>query len=202
MKIINSFFLFSVQKREAIIGLFKIFYGIFSLFIIAACIIVYHNLHGVSTIRSLSSLFGKIAIIFYLLTLIPGIARRFRVQHKLIAVLMMYRRHLGILSFFFMLYHYLMERGVDLLRFGPPTTIAAAEFFGMTAFFIAFLLTITSNDISTKTLGIWWHRLHALTYVMVWCVFFHIALHRISVWTVLVGLFGILEILSLVWRRR
>ncbi len=194
-------FIFGIRERRKILFSIQGFYIIFSFLILFAFFQVYHEGVFSSSFLSFSTIAGKIAIVFYLASLVPGIARRLRMHNKIIAVFMMYRRHIGVVSFFFMLYHYMMERGVNLIRFGFPRAIPLTEFFGSMAFFFAFLLTVTSNDISTKTMGIWWKRLHALTYAMVWLILFHVVLHRISVWGVLLFLFGALEGISFIYHK-
>jgi DMSO/TMAO reductase YedYZ heme-binding membrane subunit len=149
-----------------------------------------------------ASMFGEIAVLLYVLTLLPGIARRFRWKYKGVSILMIYRRYIGILAAVCVLLHGWFERGIDwLLRGQFHGPIMLFEFFGLIAGCIFLILGITSNDVSTKKMGVWWGRIHTLTYVLVWGIFFHIAFVETSEWAVLLGLTGLLVIISHLYSR-
>jgi DMSO/TMAO reductase YedYZ heme-binding membrane subunit len=197
----DTIFLFFVRHREGIITVFKTFYILLSLLIVFSTIAVYQKLSVMNILLDFSAIAGQIAIVLYILTIIPGMLRRFRIQNKTVAVLMIYRRHIGILSFFPMLYHFMMERGVYILLAGFPKVLAMPEFFGAAAFFGIFLLTVTSNDMSTKRLGIWWGRIHRLTHGIVWLLFLHVALHGSNIWAVVLGVFGCMQLASFIYAK-
>lgn len=203
--VVNTIFLFGVKQREHIITLFKVLY-IF--LIILTLVAIYSILTRTGPARTFSGLagdFGQWSIVVYILTTIPGIFRRFRLQNKLISLLMMYRRYLGLLMFFMVFYHYMLERGITLFRIGIQKFILGIgsyptfELFGVTSFFILFLLAVTSNDVSTKQMGIWWGRVHALTYILLWCMFLHVSL-QLNIWSLLLGLTGVIQVLSFIYK--
>lgn len=133
-------------------------------------------------------LFGKIAILVYVFTVLPGIFRRLKIQSDPVALIMVFRRQLGIFMYLFVFAHFWFLFGIALVKSGqPPTTIPPYIVFGMLANYFLLALAVTSNDWATKKLGVWWNRIHSLTYVIVWLIFAHVALIRFSVWTVIIG---------------
>ncbi len=202
-KIIDSFFLVCVKQREPIITFFKLLYIGISLLTVIASVYVYLRLPHYAGFLSLAGEMGEYSIAVYILTIIPGIFRRFRKNHKLVSLLMIYRRYIGILLFFMILYHYMMERGIDLLRtWNPFLNLMVFEISGMIAFFCILLLTVTSNDLSTHKLGIWWGRIHGLTYAIIWFMFLHVAMQEINIWSLLLGTAGVVQVLSFIYMYR
>lgn len=139
--------------------------------------------------------FGKTAIILYILTTIPGIFRRFGTFYKPVSILMIFRRWIGIMMFLFVLIH----GTIKLTVFFPPFFF---EYFGILAFFLLCTLFVTSNDWSVNRMGIWWHRIHNLTYSIIGFIFLHVALQRISIWSFLIGLDAIAVAASFIASRR
>jgi len=203
-KFFDQLFLFCVKHREHIITAFKLLYMVIILVTLIAGRSIYIGDDLSLRFWNLGKEFGEMGIVLYSLTLIPGIFRRFGWKHKLISILMIFRRYIGITMFLVILYHYSMMRGVDLIRTGkfvfPP---ALFELMGMSAFFCLFLLAVTSNDVATHKLGVWWGRIHSLTYVIVWFIFLHTALQAINVWSLLIGGIGIIQVVSFIskWRK-
>jgi DMSO/TMAO reductase YedYZ heme-binding membrane subunit len=131
---------------------------------------------------------GRVGIVAYSLTTIPGIARRLRVQHKLIALLMIYRRDIGVSMYLFVTIHYFFLIGIATWFqkiFVVPTPLF--QTMGLTAYVLTFFLFATSNDFSVRRLGSWWHTIHKLTYIIIVFIFLHVALQRVSVWSILIG---------------
>lgn len=64
---------------------------------------------------------------------------------------------------------------------------------------MTFWMFITANEGSVINLGVWWKRLHRLVYVVLWLTAFHVALQRISIWSILIWTVTILEVSSLVY---
>ena len=207
MAFIDAFFFFCARNREKIITIFKSLYLLIFLFTVIGSFSLYQGNVYKGFFLNLAVRASQTAIILYILTIIPGIFRRFGKQHKLVALLMIYRRYIGIAVFFTILYHYMMERGVFLIQSGVQNILSAFshymlfEIMGTVAFFFIFLLAVTSNDISTSKLGIWWGRIHNLTYVIVWFMFLHVALQRVTIWTLLLGMAGGIQVLSFIYKR-
>jgi DMSO/TMAO reductase YedYZ heme-binding membrane subunit len=140
---------------------------------------------------------GDFGLISYILTAIPGMARRFGIKHKLISILMIYRRYAGITMFLAVFCHYVILRGAILLRNGLPKMIPPTfEIMGTVALFLTFFLFLTSNDYSVVHLKKWWNTIHKLTYIIIWFVALHLLLQKVSIWSLLIGLTVILQVSS------
>jgi methionine sulfoxide reductase heme-binding subunit len=139
---------------------------------------------------------AHLAVLTYIATLIPGIFRRFRINNRLVSILMMYRRYIGILTFFFSFVHMWINQGFSFVVKMDFADITLFGIFGSLAFLIFFVLTITSNDFSVKKMGIRWAKLHSLTYIAVWILFLHIALVGSLVWGGLILIAATAEVSS------
>lgn len=145
---------------------------------------------------------GEMAILCFIFSSLPGIFRRFRISNKLIQILMRFRRSIGIATYLFVLIHSSFVRIVPwIARIFPVYPLEVYVMFGVVAHILLFLLFITSNDFSVNKLGVWWHRIHTLMYVIVWIIFLHVALLKISIWTVLIGATAVAEVASFMKRR-
>ena len=142
-----------------------------------------------------AKMFGRIGLVLYILTTIPGIMRRFGKYYKPVSILMIFRRHIGIMTFMFILIH----ASTQLRGFIPADIFQLARFF---AFLIFLSLFLTSNNWSVGKLGKWWHRIHNLTYIVVWLIFAHVALQRLSIWSVLIGITSVAQIASHIYAKR
>lgn len=143
---------------------------------------------------------GKAGLVLFIIIAIPGIARRFGIHHNIFALLMLYRRYLGITMYLLALMHAMFVRfvfvAVGLIALSPVPTFVV---FGTLALTLLFFLFITSNDASVRRLGVWWQRIHNLFYLIMWLIFLHVGLQRFSIWTVLIGMASIVEMVSFLW---
>ncbi len=204
----NTLFLWSVRNKNLIINAFISTHIIQVINIIAAAFFV-SQLDSGNTIGimyyGLGGKFGTLAALAFLVTITPGIAKRFGIRHKTLNIVMTFRRHFGIMTFLLVLTHLAILRLIPYFSWSPFTTPPLRELIGIVAFFGFFLMFLTSNDFSTRRLGKWWGRLHSLSYVIVWLVFLHIALLKPTESTaILVGIFAVLEWVSLIysWTRK
>jgi methionine sulfoxide reductase heme-binding subunit len=150
-----------------------------------------------------AKLFGQIALVLYVLTAIPGIMRRFGKFTKPVSLLMMFRRYIGIAMYLFVLLHGSVERLFSIMKGAPaPVTPVIFELFGTVASMLLIWMFLTSNDKSVNTLGKWWHRIHNLTYIVVWLIFVHVALQGLSIWTVLIGITSIAQLTSHIYAKQ
>lgn len=146
--------------------------------------------------------FGQLALSLLGVVVLPGILGRFKVEIKITRLITLFRRQLGILVFLLAFSHYI------LVRFLPTMTIlplSPFELMGSLALVMLFFMFLTSNNISMRHLGRWWKRLHRIIYVILWLLVLHTGLQRISIWTIMIGFFAILEVVSLIydwWRKR
>lgn len=148
----------------------------------------------------LGLILGKISLLIFILAVIPGIFRRFNLNHQFLTILILFRRHLGILAFltaqshYFLVYFAFNYAKLELL---PSPNIVT----GLVSLFLTFPLFITSNDWSVKKLGVWWKRLHKIIYLILWTIFLHVVLQRWSIWSIFIGIIALLEVISLVYVR-
>lgn len=136
---------------------------------------------------SLPNLLGFLALISYVITLLPTILRIVFPKTKTTGLpqwLLKRRRFVGILAFFLALLHgyFLVEkRQLDFLD--PKTFWIYLQ--GISTFIIFTLLAITSNDWSVKKLKKNWKQLHKLTYIAMFLLTWHVWDKMSGHWTYL-----------------
>jgi len=195
--IFDQLFALVVKNRRQIIFIFQLLYVSLFGFMLLAGYAIYFQKPQASIFLNSAMTFGQLALVTYILTTIPGICRRFGIQHRLIQILTIFRRYLGILMYAFTFFHYLLMRGFASLFFG--VAVLPEQLFTLVSFIALLFLTcmvLTSNDLLHGRLGKWWQRIHNLTYVVVFLIFLHVALQRISIWTVVIGINAVAQILS------
>ena len=189
-----------VQKKKAVIYTFYFFWlVIVFVLLITARSVFQDDLSSYVFWYEWAVVSGKSALILFVFVLLPGICNRIRVRHKILAILRIFRRHLGITMFLLATFHGLTVSILPNIKAGPPFVFALFEIFGSVSLFLLFLLFATSNDISEKFLGIWWFRLHRLVYFTMWFILFHVSLQRLSFWTVLAGLLVVAEMSTIIY---
>jgi DMSO/TMAO reductase YedYZ heme-binding membrane subunit len=194
----NSFltrlFLFTVKHRVSII----VFLDFISLVIAGYILLGTFFAGGLSVFNYRLGIWcGRVGIVVYVCTIIPGILRRFKIHHPLGQTLMLFRRQTGVMAFLLVLLHGWFNKGFGIVFAGRPLLpLALYSIFGISAGLLLLLLFLTSNDMSIRLMGVWWERLHWLTYVIVWLIFLHVALLQVSIWSVIIGFFAVLEVVS------
>lgn len=144
--------------------------------------------------------FGRLALLFLLIVITPGILGRFNIQIKATRAITLYRRRLGILVFLIAFTHYHLVSLPKLVGLEPfQFPFPLFQMFGFYALVILFLMFVTSNNLSVKRLGKWWKRFHRLVYIALLFILLHTALQRTSIWSILAGIFFVLEIISLAY---
>lgn len=119
---------------------------------------------------------GELGLYVFFVTITAGILRRFGILQPIQQLLMLFRRHLGIVTYLLGLMHWVLVRIAFAAKQGVIPTLAPFELASFFAIQIMFALFVTSNDWSVKHLGVWWKRLHKLIYLVAWLLFFHVAL--------------------------
>lgn len=147
---------------------------------------------------------GDLAVIFFVLVSVPGIARRFKISHKGITILMIFRRYIGIATYLFALIHAGYVRIIPWIagEYGvwPMETSVV---FGVVANILLFSLFVTSNDWSITKLGDWWGKIHDLTYVIVWIIFLHLVFFdTFSFWSFLIGITSVAQVSSHIYAKK
>ncbi|MEX0622035.1 MAG: ferric reductase-like transmembrane domain-containing protein [Candidatus Woykebacteria bacterium] len=139
--------------------------------------------------------FGRAALSVLLVVITPGIIGRLGIEFKISRIITLYRRRLGILVFLLAFTHYHLVTLPKLAGI-EPIMIPLFQIFGSSALMILFFMFATSNNFSVRRLGKWWKPLHRLVYVALLLILFHTALQRISIWSILAGVFLVLELAS------
>lgn len=193
----TQLFTIAIKNRSKIIFVFKLWYlFLVTLFFIGAWSI-YNTDDNFIFFYNLARNLGQTALLVYVLTTIPGITKRFKIQHRLIQLIMLFRRYFGITVFLLAFTHFMWLRGISLLQKGIfSSQLATFELMGASALFLLFWMFLTSNDQSTKFLGPWWKRLHRVTYIIVWFIFLHVALQSKAPWMWIIGIDAVAQVAS------
>jgi DMSO/TMAO reductase YedYZ heme-binding membrane subunit len=141
---------------------------------------------------------GQVALLCYLLTLLPGIMKRLSIFPLERVTLMLFRRQLGVLMFITAYVHGAIVSTIPMLFTTgiQPDLFSNREQLGMLAIWILLPLWLTSNDLSTKFLGKKWQWVHRLTYLALLIIFLHVLLSTAVIWKVLGGAVLLLEVWS------
>lgn len=141
-----------------------------------------------------SNLFGEIAVLLYILSLVPGIVLRLGITHPIFSVIRVYRRHIGISMYLFAASHMVMKRFPTMVI--DFSNMPTSELMGTIALSVFMLLFVTSNNLSQKLLGVSWAYLQRLTYVGMFFVLLHLSINYLSKWGILMWLVVIAELVS------
>jgi methionine sulfoxide reductase heme-binding subunit len=174
-------------------------FAILSVAIICLTIYGYNNFKA-GQMYDVSNPLGYLAAILFLLSVLPGIVQRLKITslNSITNPLRYSRRTLGVAMFFAALSHYLFGVLFHVFKFNRLPEPKLYFFFGLLALFLSLWLALTSNTFAKQKMGKWWKRLHSLTYLIVWLIFAHTVLIEISLLSVLVGVFAVLELYSLI----
>jgi sulfoxide reductase heme-binding subunit YedZ len=209
-------FLFSIQKFVAPrrIGITKIFFFVEILILLLWAVggmLLYSDFDTYFLpIYDIGRRLGPIALVCYVITMIPGINTRLQwfplVTQPLSGIIHPFRRHFGITMFLTAFVHmsftttmaFVISSGFDLLSL----KLARFQLMGLIAWILLFPLWLTSNDTSVKYLGKWWKRIHRLTYIALFFIFLHVALQR-SDYLLLIAPMAVLQVISWIvyWMR-
>lgn len=196
--VLRPILLFATRYKKYILVSFACVYAlVFAMFILSAFVIKANPTNAL--LYELGKNAGTLSALLFVVTLIPGIAKRLTWKLHLFALLMIFRRQLGILVFAFGALHYSILRLFPVLFGGAPIpkTIPTFEFLGIITLFPMVFLFITSNNWSVKKLGKWWKRIHMFVYLAAWFLFFHVGLQEIGLLTFALGITALLEVVSL-----
>lgn len=199
-KLEERLFLYGVNAKKEIIVAFTLLY----LALMGGALTGWLSLGGQPgylALRDLSLLSGKAAIIVFVITIIPGMARRFGFVSRAFQFVMLFRRQFGLTVFFLVLFHLSIVWLIPSLQLaGSLIPLATFELMGLTAFLFLIPLFLTSNDWSVRHLGPWWKRIHSLIYVIAWFIFLHVSLQQSLLWASIIGVAAVAETLSLVFK--
>lgn len=193
----NRLFALVAAKSPWIISKFNYVYALILSYLLLGSWAIYSQNYLATFFYTNAIRFGNLGLLVLVVIVIPGILGRLGIEIKLTRTITLFRRQLGITTFLLVLTHFVHLRFIFILteKIKPPLSLF--ETMGFLAFSLLFLLFLTSNNTSVKTLGPWWKRLHRLIYVILWLVVIHTGLQRISPWSVLIFTVASLEIFSL-----
>lgn len=204
---------FSALRQKFIIKLFVVAEIALVVTVFALGYLAFNDPKGMSWIFvEYGSLLGQIALVLFMIALLPGIMQRLRVLPKitmpLASIIIIFRRHIGILMFLtawaHMTFTTTLPRYLFTGSFLPATLPMLFEMMGTLAFMVLFPVWITSNDFSKRLLGKWWKTLQRLTYIAIWFIVAHVVLLGGDAWVIVaISTVAILEVLSWIaqWRR-
>lgn len=135
----------------------------------------------------IANILGFFALLTYIATLLPSLIKLVfhpTKKNKILALLLKYRRHLGVAAFSLGLNHgvlLIIKLNLNLLE--PLTYVKYFQGFSLLTIFT--LLAFTSNDQSVKNLKSKWKKLHQLTYLTIFILPWHILDKMSGHWTYL-----------------
>ena len=188
------------KKSPQIIPLFKYLYFAIILFVIFGANSYIKKGDIDQSFYTIGVFFGRTALTLLGIVVLPGILGRFAVEIKLTRIITLFRRQLGILVFVLAFSHYQLVRGISIYTGQVPLFPRPIfEVIGTSALFLMFFMFLTSNNFSVRKLGKNWKRLHRIVYIILWLLVLHTGLQRVSIWSVFILTFAILELASLIY---
>lgn len=167
-----------IQVKPQLIFLFQVAEGfVVAAWLVGATLFVLEPTWRV-WLYDLGRQFGVLALGLYLATLVPGIMQRLQFLPLIAAMIMPFRRHLGILMFLTACVHMSLTSSLFYIAAGVPLALNWGQVAGLSTLSVLLPLWLTSNDPSQKYLGKNWKRLHKLTYVALFLVFAHLVLFQ------------------------
>lgn len=181
---VNSLLTRLIAERTKISLLLKIFVGLLLLFWILAIFLIFQNPLLLKLFSPIGNKLGIVAVATYGATLLPGIIKRFQIKDQSLVLLRVllaaHRQWLGICMFLVVIMHMSLVFTLPQLiatDFNTALiTFLPIHITGIIALWLLFPLWLTSNNLSIKKLGVWWNRLHKLTYVALFFIFVHVAI--------------------------
>ena len=129
-------------------------------------------------IALLSNKFGLLALGLFIVTLIPGILQRFKLNLFLSMSIVLFRRHIGVLMYLLALLHSMYLSTIPVIMSGKFGIAIPSqhEVYGSLSILILLPVWLTSNDVSQRFLGRFWKTLQRLTYFASIFIFLHVSL--------------------------
>ena len=191
-------YLSAARNKSTVLLITNVLYIALIGIIIATTYSIYNDQEFYNFFAKNRAWFGRIGLLVLLIVITPGILGRFNIQIKVTRIITLYRRRLGILVFLLGFTH---AHIVSLPKVAgtEPNILPLFQRIGITALMILFVMFLTSNNFSVRKLGKWWKRIHRLIYVVVLLILIHTLMQRVSIWSVLAGIFFVLEISSLAY---
>lgn len=188
------------RNRSWTIRVFYLTYLLLGAMVVFGAIAISTQSQYLLLTAQVGKLLGISSVFVFFAATFPGILGRFRLRYPLITLGMAFRRYIGILSFLLGLSHALLVYIVaGMVTHTLLIDIPVYAYFGALSLFLLFLLFLTSNDWSVKTLGKKWKLLHKLVYIIYWIIFLHVMFQEVGPLAFLIGACATLEVMSLLY---
>jgi sulfoxide reductase heme-binding subunit YedZ len=192
-----------MPKKSTFLSIFYLLYTLLIIILVFGMYQVLTNGSYSSQVYEWGATFGQLAVVSFIITLSPGMMIRFNLRSKWQGILMVLRRQWGILTYLLACVHLSFVR-LGLVLNGTLHWYDIKELYELCGILGILLLTplfLTSNDYSLRRLKASWFTLHKAVYGIVWILFLHVVLQEPgSIWAILLGVTGILEIGSFIYR--
>jgi len=142
--------------------------------------------------------FGEVALLSFIVTLLPGIGERFGIRNIFLSIVKIYRRQVGISMYLFALLHVVLSKVIIITSFKELPKLQVFEIMGTLSLLILFFKFCTTNSISLIRLRINWYRIHRFAYMGMFFIFLHVSLQSLSAWSILMAITLILQLVSFV----
>src|SRR3990167_9881771 len=194
----NIIFEAFAKRSRLVVSLFKYIYLAIIIVLLSSTYVIFSGNPLFDLVYEGGKKSGDLALLMLGIIVLPGILGRFGIEIRITRIITLFRRQLGITTFFLGFLHFSVVRGLQYLSgnipFKPP--FALFELMGSFSLFLMFFIFLTSNNWSIKKLGKFWKVLHRVVYIILWLLVLHVGLQKISVWTIYIFVFALLEIVS------
>jgi DMSO/TMAO reductase YedYZ heme-binding membrane subunit len=171
-KILRSIHMFSIQHKQQIISFLFCIEVLLVLLILGGIILSPFSDAIFPLLFEIGLKFGTLAAGFLTLALIPGILGRFRWFIMVRIIMMLFRRHFGILMYLSAVVHSTFVVFLPMIRYGFYP-LQLFEVYGLIASLLLLPLYLTSNDVAVQKLKQWWYRIHRLVYIALFFAAMH-----------------------------
>ena len=188
-----------VRKKQRVLYIFRFIWFLELLILFFSLKSVILNTPDYAFFYPIAVLSGKLALVFFTIVLTPGIFKRFGVRNRVLGLLLIFRRQFGITMFLFAALHGLTVSVMPKIVNNALFRFSVFELYGLSALILLLLLFLTSNDFSQNRLGKSWYLLHRLVYLIMWLILIHVALQRLSYWSVLASILVVAEMAGIIY---
>lgn len=191
-----------VRHKKTGIWFFRAVYSVMIVvMLLAPWVLINNRILYFTVFYPLGQKLGTTALALYLITLVPGIMKRFVFLPLTRSLIVQWRRSFGVTMFLTALAHQVLVRSAVVLVSNPEQffRLRSPELYGALGLIFLFPLWLTSNDVALNGLGSKrWKLLHRLTYFALMAIFVHVA-YQSPKQAFFAGIFIALELASWVY---
>lgn len=177
MNLLQSSHKFLALRKKKVVYVFRLYYAVILVVWIYGYILLTRDIGAASDLISVGKKLGDLALILYIITLIPGIFTRLKIFSTFTATLKLFRRQFGVSTFLTAVVHQSFVFTFLLIATNTFSfkLFTAHEVLGLIALLLLFPMWLSSNDFVERKMGRWWKIMHRITYVILMLIFFHVA---------------------------